>query len=368
MTVREIQDVIEHWAPREIAWGQDNVGLQIGNPASRLLGILIALDVTEKIITEARRHRANLIISHHPLLFKAPRSITPRNQVGRCIDALVKSGIALYSAHTNLDFAHGGTSWAIAEALGLTAVDFLYKPYKVQRKIVTFVPTDHVDRVAVAMAEAGAGRIGNYDNCSFRMLGTGTFKANERANPVVGSKNVLEKVAETRLEMVVDQWLVPGVLKALKQAHPYEEVAHDVYPTENESDAFGMGIIGMLVRPMTLKSLLALIKKKLGARALRCTGSLNHKVSRIAACGGSGSELLDEAVRARADAFITADVKYHTFHDANGRIALIDAGHYETEHLVVQTMAKKLAQEMRRMRIHVPVFASRTSTNPIVYV
>ena len=368
MTVKDIQDIIEQWAPKAIAWEKDNVGLQIGDPAIELTGILVALDATERTIAETKRRHANLLVSHHPLLFKPIHSVTPRNDTGRCVGALIRERIALYSAHTNLDFTRGGTSFALAEALGLRDVGFLVKSYQIQKKIVTFVPPDHVKSLMQAMAEAGAGRIGNYEFCSFRTEGKGTFKGNESSHPSAGKRGVLEEVNEVRLEMLASEWDVPRVVDAMKRAHPYEEVAFDVFPTQNVSDDYGMGIVGELERPMELGALLALVKKALGIRALRHSSGPGRKVRRVAACGGSGSDLTDEAVKRGCDVFITADVKYHKFHDADGRIVLIDAGHYETEFPVVHALVRRLKQELRRSRARVPVFATRSSTNPIVYV
>ncbi len=368
MTLRDIQQIIEEWAPTEIAWKQDNVGLQVGDPTARIRRILVALDVTLETIAEARRKGANLLISHHPLLFKPIYSITPATDIGRCVDALSKHGINVYSTHTNLDFTRNGTSFALAAALGLRNVEFLRMSYQIQKKIVTFVPSDHVEQVADAMAQAGAGRIGNYDNCSFRMEGTGTFHGNPKSNPTVGKRGKLEYAPEVRLEMVASEWQTNDIIQAMKQAHPYEEVAYDLYPTENQSNEYGMGVVGSLERAVELKSFLASVKRALGSRSLRCTGNLKKKIRRVAACGGSGSDLTEEAIRQGADVFVTADVKYHTFHYAAAKIALVDAGHYETEYPVIHSVVAKLKRELRKMGRQIPVYATKTSTNPILYV
>ena len=368
MKVRDIQNVMEAWAPREISWDRDNVGLQVGDLGAEVRGILVALDVTEQVIEEAKRKKANLLISHHPLLFTPVKSVTPSTDTGRCIRSLVQEGMNLFSAHTNLDFTRGGTSFALARALQLHDVDFLYKSCRVQRKIVTFVPADDVQRVASAMAEAGAGRIGNYDHCSFRTTGLGTFRGNDASRPSVGKRGELESVPEVKLEMIANQWQVPGIIGAMKKSHPYEEVAYDVYPLENTSNDYGMGIIGNLTRPMELGHFLRTVKKALGASGLRCTGDPRRKVLRVAACGGSGSDLTDEAIAQGADVFVTSDVKYHAFHNAKNRIALIDAGHYETEHLVIDSVVSRLKQELLTIDAQIPVYAARTSTNPVHYV
>jgi dinuclear metal center YbgI/SA1388 family protein len=367
LKVKDVEQIIETWAPRRISWEGDNVGLQVGDSSATLRGIVICLDPNEEVLHEARVQKANLVISHHPLLFKPLQAVTPDTWTGRCVAAYSRWGINLYSAHTNLDFTRGGTSFALAEILGLNEVEFLHTPYQVQRKIVTFVPADHVESIAGAMARAGAGRIGNYEQCSFRIEGTGTFMGTPLSSPVAGRKGHFEKVPEIRLEMVASQWHLPGVLSALQQSHPYEEVAYDVYPLDNFSGDYGMGAIGTLAREQTLEAFLKSLKRALGTSCVRHTGELRKGVRRIAVCGGSGSELAQEAIRQKADAFVTADVKYHTFQDAAGRIALIDAGHFETEHPVLAAIARKLRKELRTLGQSVPLHIANTWTNPIRY-
>ena len=368
MRIKDVQDIFDQWAPKAIAWEKDTVGLAIGSPETKLRGILVALDVTERTVAEAAKRRANLLITHHPLLFRPIQSIRPDEQTGRCVESLLRKKIALYSAHTNLDFTRGGTSFALAAAMGLQSVDFLMKSYQIQKKIVTFVPKDYVDEVMQAMTKAGAGTIGNYEMCSFRTDGTGTFRGNKGSRPATGQREKFESIPEIRLEMIAPEWRVNAVVSAMKKAHPYEEVAYDILTTENISNDYGMGIVGDLHRPMELKGFLSLVKRSLGARALRHTVGPGKKIKRVAACGGSGSDLTNEAIKQQCDAFVTADVKYHSFHDATGRITLIDAGHYETEYPVVHAVVRRLKEEFRRIKQNIPVYATRTSTNPIIYV
>ena len=358
---------METWAPRRIAWERDNVGLQVGNSSATVRGIVVCLDLNEEVLREARGNKANLVISHHPLLFKPLQAVTPDTWTGRCVAGCSKWGINLYSAHTNLDFTRGGTSFALAETLRLTDVEFLRTPYVVQKKIVTFVPAGHVESVAGAMARAGAGLIGNYEECSFRIEGTGTFRGTSLSSPVAGRKGKFEKVPEVRLEMMAPQWHLREVLSALRQSHPYEEVAYDVYPLENLSGDYGLGAIGTLARAQTLRTFLKSLKRALQISCVRYTGQLEERVRRIAVCGGSGSELADEAIKQKADAFVTADIKYHNFQDAEGRIALIDAGHFETERPVLVAMAQKLRKELRALGQSVPLNVATTWTNPIRY-
>ena len=367
-TMRDIQNIVERWAPREIAWKDDNPGLQSGNPSARVRGILVTLDVTEKVIDEARRAGMNLILSHHPLIFKPVRSVSAENEMGRCLHALAKSDITLVSAHTNLDFTRGGTSFALAEKLGIRDVEFLATPYQIQKKIVTFVPATHVKQVVDAMATAGAGIIGNYDLCSFRVEGTGTFRGNADARPVIGSRGREETVREVRVEMIVPSWNTANVIRALIEAHPYEEVAYDLYPLENRSSSYGMGVIGTLPKILKARAFLTMVKRRLAVRTLRAGNDLNRTVNRVALCGGSGSDLIDEAIHKGADAFVTADVKYHAFHHAAGKIMLVDAGHYETEIPVVRVMTGRLEAELHRRGENIPLRAVAFSTNPIRYM
>lgn len=365
MKVRDISAILEEWAPPEIAWEGDNIGLQVGRGGDPVRRILVALDVTDAVIREARQRRASLIVSHHPLVFRPLRAIATDTPEGRHIAELLRHGIALYAAHTNLDFAAGGTSFALAERLGIAGARFLSTPYRVQKKIVTFVPEEHLERVAGAMAKAGAGVIGNYESCSFRVIGEGTFRGNEASNPAVGRRENLEHVREARLEMVVPGPRVAGVVAAMRAAHPYEEIAYDLYPVETPGRDYGMGVVGELDRPLNLRAFLGRVRRSLSIPHLRYTGDPDRLVRRVAVCGGSGADLLPAAVAAGADVFVTADVKYHAFHDSTGTIALIDAGHYETEVPVVRSLARRLAGRLRGTGI--PVMSTRVKTNPVLW-
>jgi dinuclear metal center YbgI/SA1388 family protein len=365
VTVRGIQEVMEAWAPLDIAWEHDNVGLQTGDPDARVRGILVALDVTESIVTEAVRHGANLIVSHHPLLFRPLRSVTTGSAQERCLAALLRKHVALYSAHTNLDFTRGGTSFALAEALGVAAERFLKTPYRRLNKIVTYVPPSHADAVAAAMAAAGAGKIGEYGHCSFRGEGKGTFRGGAGSHPSIGRRGVLESVNEIRLEMAAPHRAVERVVRAMREAHPYEEVAYDIYALENTSMEYGMGAVGALRRKVTLSRFLATVRRTLNTPALRWTGDPRTPVHRVALCGGSGSDLLPDAVASGAEVFVTADIRYHTYHEAAGRIALVDAGHFETENPVVAAIVERLRREAFNRGERIPVRAASQTTNPV---
>jgi len=364
MTVADIEEFFNDWAPRWTAWERDNVGLQVGDRSRRVKRILVALDVTPEIVGEAIAKKAELIVSHHPLLFRPPSSITSSDAVGRMVLAMTENKIALFSAHTNLDFAREGVSFSLARALGLEKIRFLVPLKDSLVKIAVFVPEAHVESVSNAMATAGAGVIGNYSSCAFRVKGTGTFRGSEEAKPFAGKAQHLETVEEFRLEMIAPRAKSNEVIAAMKLVHPYEEVAYDIYTLENTNPNFGMGALGELRQPTALRSFLTRTKKALSAESVRFVGDVRHRVRKVAVVGGSGSDLLNEAVAAKADVFVTADVRYHTFHDAKGRIALVDAGHWETEHPVLSTIESRLHEMIQRRGETVRVSVTDYSTNP----
>jgi dinuclear metal center YbgI/SA1388 family protein len=364
MRIADIEQIIEAWAPRWTAWERDNVGLQVGDQRRDVSRILVALDITDRVVDEARTKRAGLIVSHHPLLFRPPSSVTASNEIGRIVLKLAESKIAAYAAHTNLDNAKHGVNFVLAKSLGLKNIRFLAPLGEALAKIVVFVPHDAVDRVADALSSSGAGVIGEYSSCSFRTDGKGTFRGSRTSKPSVGKAGVLEKVDEVRLEMLVPRANIVAAVAALKTVHPYEEIAYDVYPLSNENPNFGMGAVGELATGVSLRSFLDRAKKTLSAEALRYSGDPKRTIKRVAVCGGSGSELLSAAIATQADVFITADVRYHTFHAAEGRIALVDAGHWETEHLILEPLAEYIRREAAKRKNRLSVSVTRYSTNP----
>jgi len=365
MILADIENFFEEWAPRWTAWERDNVGIQIGRRSRKVSNLLIALDVTPDIVDEAVACKADLIVTHHPLLFRPPSSISDSDPVGTLVLSLAEKRIALFSAHTNLDSAAGGVSFTLARALGISKPAFLVPLKDTLVKIAVFVPQQDANAVAAAMAESGAGVIGEYQSCSFRISGKGTFRGSERSTPTIGKPLRLEEVDEVRLEMVVPRPHVTNVVAAMKSAHPYEEVAYDLYTLENGNPNVGMGAIGNLSKPMTVRAFLAQVKRTLHASSLRLSGSLSQIVKRVAVCGGSGSELLEDAIRAKADVFVTADVRYHAFQSANGRIVLVDAGHYETEHVVLSSIADRLRSWAKNKGEKLVITITEQSTNPI---
>jgi dinuclear metal center YbgI/SA1388 family protein len=367
VTLGEFQHAIEEWIPPATSWEGDNVGIQVGRPDATITNILLALDATVALAQEARTRNANLIITHHPLFFHPLRSLTPKSRAGDVALYMAEHNINLYSAHTNLDHVDGGVSHAMASLLGLKNVRTLSPLTGTLAKVAVFVPMSHLEKVARAMYDAGGGKFTNYEECSFRTEGIGTFKGTESSKPFVGTRGVLENTPEMKLEMLVETWKLERVIDAMTEAHPYEELAYDVYRLENKSRMFGLGAIGELPRQIPLKDLLSLAKKKLGSPALRFSGEMSRKVKRVAVCGGAGIGILGEAVRQEADAFITADVKYHSFQEAEGSICLIDAGHFETERHVLPVLEERVKAIVRQKKSSSKIFISTTNLNPVSY-
>lgn len=367
MTLGDIEDIIHAWAPTWVAMEHDNVGIQIGDRKQTISSVLLALDPTPQVVDEAIRKHVDLVITHHPLFFRPPKNLLAQDPIGNIALTLARHSIALFSAHTNLDFTEDGVSHALASTLGLKNVRFLSPLKGTLSKIVVFVPEAHADQTAAAMANAGAGVIGNYTNCSFRSIGVGTFFGGASATPYVEKAGNLEHADEVRLEMIAPRARLQSVVAAMRSVHPYEEPAYDCYNLENSNVNAGMGAIGSLPAPMTLERLLTLTSKKLGAPALRYSGNPRSNVTTVAVCGGSGGDLLEEAIRQRADVLITADVRYHAYHQAAKRIALIDAGHYETEHLILPVVARYLSASARQRNSHLRCTLAKNMNNPIHY-
>ncbi|HUN66397.1 MAG TPA: Nif3-like dinuclear metal center hexameric protein [Bacteroidota bacterium] len=367
MVLRDIDRLLEEWAPKALAWEGDNVGIQIGNPSGKIRTILLALDLTDEVVREAVRRRADLVMTHHPLLFRPPRALRTDDRTGRLALALARNNIALHALHTNLDFAPGGVSHALAKELGLDRIATLQPLTGQFQKIVVFVPLSHSDAVMEAMAGEGAGRIGNYDRCSFRTAGSGTFRPLSGARPYTGSAGVLEQVGEERIEMIVPRWKSGRVIEAMRRVHPYEEVAFDLFDLATEVTGYGAGAVGSLPRAMTLRGFLAHVRRRLGTPHLRYAGRPERPVRTVAVCGGSGGEYLPAALRAGADAFVTADLRYHTFQGCDGALALIDAGHYETEVVVLRHLRAYLKSRPEIRTGGVKVFVTAQNTNSVHY-
>lgn len=367
MTGKEIIKYLEEWAPKGIAWDKDNVGLQVGDQEIKIKNILLSLDLKEEVIESAIKENCNLIITHHPLLYYPLKNLDfSKNLRARMIEKLIKNNITLYSAHTNLDFTKHGVSYQLAKRLSLKNIRFLKNLSENQIKLAVFVPVSHINKVAEAIHQSGGGLIGEYSHCSFRSTGTGTFKGSNESNPAIGKKGKVEFVEEVRLEVLVDEWKLNPIVRAMKNVHPYEEVAYDVFPLKNDNANYGIGAIGELSDSMNTNDFLGFVSSKLKTSNLRYTHSKKKKIKSVAVCGGSCGELVDEAIKQSADAFVTADLKYHTFQDAEGKILLIDAGHYETEAPILDEIKKRL-ESFQNENKKIKVLKFKGSTNPIIF-
>lgn len=363
MYLKDIQRILESLAPPSLAWERDNVGIQAGYPGQRVRKILVALDVTDDVVAEAVRKRADLIVSHHPLFFHPLRSLRTDERLGRISSKIQGAGLAVYALHTNLDYAREGVNRALADALHLQNPRPLEPLRGGYQKLIVFVPVEYSEKVMSAMAGAGAGAIGKYEECSFQVNGTGTFKPLGGAVPFIGTVQERAHVNEQRLEMIVPRWKTGEVLRAMRGAHPYEEVAYDIYDLANASPEYGGGAIGTLKKATTLKKFLGDVQKKLHAGALRYAGELNTPVTTVAVFGGSGSDRMEHAIGQGAEVFVTADIRYHTFQESDGRIALIDAGHYETEAPVIGHLTAHLRSNPLVQKEKVQIIPTETKTN-----
>lgn len=367
MVIREFQHQFERLAPPSIAWKGDNIGLLLGREDETITNLLVSLDVTMEVVREAKQKKANLIVSHHPILFHPVQRITSSSRVGELVLFLTENKINVFAAHTNLDSVQWGVNFVLANALQLKNVSILSPVKESLTKIVVFVPPSHLDVVAEAMHESGAGMFSRYDQCSFRSEGIGTFRGKADAKPYIGTVGVREKTKEIRLEMLAESWKVNSVISAMKRAHPYEEVAYDIYPLVNRNAEYGLGAIGDLPKEISQKQFLSVVKKAVGAAALRFSGKTDS-IRRVAVCGGSGSEFIETAIARNADAMVTADVKYHTFQEFENSLLLVDAGHYETEHLVLPALANNIQKIFSRLKHKGKVFITQHSTNPVQYI
>jgi dinuclear metal center YbgI/SA1388 family protein len=365
MTCKEVIKYLEDWAPKEIALQNDNVGVQVGNTSRKITNILLGLELTDDVVIQAIKKNCNFIITHHPLIFHPIKKLElSKDSDAKLIEKLIKKDITLYSSHTNLDFTKHGVSFQLAKKLGLKNITFLKNQKANQYKLSVFIPKTHVERVASAIFSVGAGTIGEYSSCSFRSEGEGTFKGSSVSNPSVGKKGRYEKVKEIKLEILFDSWMLNKVLNALSAAHPYEEPAYDIYPLENSNANYGAGAIGNFEASITISETLSIISKRLGTKSLRYVKGSSKSIKKVAVCGGSGSDLTNDAINLGADAYITADIKYHSFHSAKEKILLIDAGHYETEFPIVDELQRRLIKFVKE-ESDIKVLKFNGNTNPI---
>lgn len=363
MNLAEITDYLERFAPLNYQEDYDNSGLIVGNPNQEIHAALVALDCTEAIVDEAIAKQCNLIITHHPIVFKGLKKLNGKNYVERVVLKAIKGDIALYAIHTNLDHVHNGVSAKICEQLGLIGTTVLSPKKGLLKKLVTFCPTEHAEKMRQALFNAGAGNVGNYDECSFNVEGLGTFRGNEEATPFVGEIGTQHHEKEVRIETIYAIQNERKVLLALLENHPYEEVAYDIYQLENKDMQVGAGMLGWLPEEISGADFLRLVKERMQTRVIRHTLILPKKIKKVAVCGGSGSFLLKEAIAAGADAFVTADFKYHEFFDAEDKLMIADIGHFESE----QFTSNLLVDIIRKKFPNFAIRLTEQNTNPINY-
>ena len=363
MKVSDIIQILENIAPKGYQESYDNSGLNIGNPEMGVKGILCTLDVTMEVLDEAQEKEANLIISHHPLIFKGLKSLTGKNDIEKIAIKAIQKNIAIYAGHTNFDNVPGGVNTRICQKLGLINCKIL-SPIKEQLlKLVTFAPVNQAEQILNALFKAGAGNIGNYDNCSYSANGTGSYRGLGNSKQYVGNKGEVHYEKETRIEVILPGFIKNKVLNSLLKAHPYEEVAYDIYHLKNDNPHAGAGMIGELEQAIPISLLLKTLETTFEAEGIRYTGDLNKSIKKIAVCGGSGSFLINDAKAKRVDAFITGDIKYHQFFDAGNSLSLIDIGHYESEQYTKDIFYESVMKKIPKFAVHL----SKVKTNPVKY-
>lgn len=364
LKIKDITTYLESIAPLSYQESYDNSGLLVGSAEEEVKGILIALDVIEEVVEEAIQSGCNLIIAHHPIIFKGLKKLTGSNYIERTVIKAIRNNIAIYAIHTNLDNIKNGVNFKIAEKLNLKNVQILAPKSQLLKKLVAFIPLEATQNVLKAIHHAGAGQIGNYNECSFNVEGIGSFRPNKDANPAIGQANEIEYVNEKRVEVIYPAYLENQILAALIKTHPYEEPAYDIISLDNLNKEVGSGVTGELEKPMSEQAFLNFLKDKMNLSSIKYTNLIGASVKKIAICGGSGSFLLKNAIQSDSQLFITSDFKYHEFFDAENKIIIADIGHYESEvftkELIYEYLYKKFA--------NIALVLTKTVTNPIRYL
>lgn len=361
MKIKDIISEIELYAPLSVQESYDNSGLLTGSAESEVNKALITLDVTEAVVDEAIKENCEIIIAHHPVIFKGLKKITGDNFVERVLIKAIKNDIAIYAVHTNLDGMINGVNAKLGEKLGLINLKILKPGNSNLKKVVVFCPESHAVNVRKVMFDAGAGHIGNYDSCSFNTVGEGTFKALEGTNPYVGEQGKLHFEKEVKIETVVPDYKLNRVISAMLSVHPYEEVAYDIYSLDNVHVQTGAGMIGELNEEVSLFEFLKNLKKVLNADVIKHNSINDKPVKTVAFCGGSGAFLIGDAAKAGADVFITADIKYHDFFEYMEKMTIVDAGHYETEQFTKELLYELLKEKFPTFAVQI----SKINTNPV---
>ncbi|NAS11742.1 Nif3-like dinuclear metal center hexameric protein [Poritiphilus flavus] len=363
MIVKEVTDLLEELAPLEYAEEFDNVGLLVGDANAEVTGVLVTLDTLENVVEEAIEKSCNLIVSFHPIIFKGLKRLTGKTYVERVVLKAIRNDIAIYSMHTALDNVAEGVNHRICQELCIQDHQPLIPQKGILKKLTTYVPTEDAEKLSRALFDAGAGSLGKYSDCSFRVEGTGSFTPGSGSTPAKGSVGKIHYEAETQINVTFTVDKESAVLRALFESHPYEEVAYEVYALENTNQHSGMGRIGMLEKPMSEEGFLNLLKDRMQAEVVRHSQLLGKEVQKVAVLGGSGAFAIKAARAAGADVFVTADIKYHQFYEAEGKLLLTDIGHYETEQFTKNLLVDYLTKK-------IPNFAvclSESRTNPIKY-
>ena len=351
VSLSEIIELIEGIAPLSLQESYDNSGLLLGSSDKIVNKALIALDLSEDVMTEAVETGADLILTHHPFIFEPIRKINGTTPCERIIQMGIKNEIAVYSAHTNLDNSKLGMNRMFCEQLGLVNFSILKPMKEVLRKLVVFCPKDYAETVRSALFGAGAGHIGNYEYCSFNSNGTGTFRGLEGSNPFAGVQGHLHYEEEIRIETVFPAYIEKMVLQAMFKAHPYEEIAYDIYPLANEYAYAGSGMIGEFESEKALTTFFSEVKEIFSVSLIRHSGFTRNTVKKVAVCGGSGSFLIKDAIAAGADVFLSSDIKYHQFQQAEGQIVIADIGHYESEQYIKNYLLTELIKKFPKFAV-----------------
>ncbi len=361
--IKDVTNYLEIIAPLAHQESYDNCGLITGDIESSVTGVIISLDCTEAVVAEAVDKGCNLIIAHHPIIFNGLKKITGANYVERTIIKAIQNHIAIYAIHTNLDNSLAGVNQQFAKMLGLNHLSILNHKPNTLNKLVSFVPKNNVSKVLEAIYKAGAGKIGDYSMCSFTIEGEGSFTPNENANPTIGSKEKPEKVTETRIEVLLPQDKVNQIIRALKAAHPYEEVAYYITSLKNNNQAIGAGLVGQLPKELSVAEFLQHLKERMQLEVIKFTKEFSGTIKTVAICGGSGSFLLKAALSAKADAYVSADFKYHEYFDAESKLLICDIGHYESEVGTKDLLYDILSKKFSSFALNL----SEIDTNPINY-
>ncbi|WP_207421694.1 Nif3-like dinuclear metal center hexameric protein [Desertivirga brevis] len=364
MKLKDITSYLESLAPLSYQEDYDNSGLIVGEPEADIIAALISLDCTEAVVDDAINKGCNLIISHHPIVFKGLKKFNNKSYIERVVIKAIRNNVAIYAIHTNLDHISAGVNAKICSKLNILNPLILSPKAAILKKLVTFCPLNEADSVRDALFKAGAGNIGNYSECSFNSEGFGTFKAGHNTNAYVGEKGLQHHEPEIKLETVFPEVFEKQILSALFRTHPYEEVAYDIYPLDNYYPRVGAGMIGVLEQEMDELAFLKDVKEKLKAKVIRHSSLLGKKVKKVAVCGGSGSFLLNKAISAGADIFITADYKYHEFFDAENKIVIADVGHFESEQFTQELLFELIQKKFSNFALHL----TEVNTNPINYL